>query len=265
VYEEQGMPGALAELRLLTELSRSGVPTTEPLAPEGDSATVRGKPFALYPWIDGEILCQARVTEAHARAVGTALAHLHLSTPAVTPLPGGRFRVTDLKDRLDRIERDSPEHRDAVLHIRRRLDHYSKRRSAEIPSGVIHGDLFRDNVLWHGDRIAALIDFESASTGPFVFDVMVTIHAWCYGDAFHPDLVHAFFSGYQTVRTLETAERASLVTEGALAALRFATTRITDFSMRAPPGSPPLRDYRRFLARLEALENGALDGHFDAA
>jgi homoserine kinase type II len=259
VYEEQGMAGCDAELRLLTELSRGGVPTTEPLLlPEGGAASVSGKPFALYPWIDGEILCQARVTEAHARAVGTALARLHLSTPRVTPLPGGRFQIADLKQRLDRIERESPEHRDAALHIRRRLDHYSRRRNAEIPSGVIHGDLFRDNVLWQGDRIAALIDFESASTGPFAFDVMVTIQAWCFGDAFRLELVRAFFSGYESERSLEALERPALVAEGALAALRFATTRITDFSMRAPPGTPPLRDYRRFLARLEALESGAL-------
>jgi homoserine kinase type II len=266
VYEEQGMEGALTELRLLRELSQCGVRTTEPLPlPDGGTASVNDKPFALYPWIDGEILCQARVTPASAGAVGSALAHLHLATPRVTPLPGGRFRITDLKDRLDRVERESPEHRDASLHIRRRLEHYSKRRNPEIPSGVIHGDLFRDNVLWQGDRIAALIDFESASTGPFAFDVMVTIEAWCYGDAFLPELVRAFFTGYQAERPLGADERAALVTEGALAALRFATTRITDFSMRAPPGVPPVRDYRRFLARLEALENGVLDGVLDGA
>ena len=54
-------------------------------------------------------------------------------------------------------------------------------------------------------------------------------------------------------------ERDGLVVEGALACLRFATTRITDFSMRAAPGQPPLRDYRRFLARLDELEAGVLD------
>jgi homoserine kinase type II len=260
VYEEQGMAGAQAELTLLTELSRAGVPTTEPLLlPDGGAASVNGKPFALYPWIDGDILCQARVTEEHARAVGAALARLHSSTTRVTPLPAGRFRVEDLRVRLDRIERESPEHRDAALHIRRRLDHYSRRRNPELPAGVIHGDLFRDNVLWQERRIAALIDFESASTGPFAFDVMVTLEAWCYGDAFRTDLMRAFITGYTAERPLEEVERAALVTEGALAALRFATTRITDFSMRAPPGAPPVRDYRRFLARLEALENGALE------
>jgi homoserine kinase type II len=262
IYEEQGAEGAASELLLLDELSRRGVPTTRPL-PAGKSplALVSDKPFALYPWVDGDILCQPRVTPAHCAAVGEALAQLHASTPHVTALAGGRFRVEDLLGRLDRIEAESPEHRDAALHIRRRLRHYTARRNLQLPSGVIHGDLFRDNVLWNGDRIAALIDFESASHGAFAFDLMVTVHAWCYGDAFQPDLVGAMLGAYHAARKLEPEELAALPIEGAIAALRFATTRITDFSMRTPPGQPPLRDYRRFLARLEALENGMLTPH----
>src|ERR1700753_3967122 len=204
IYEEQGADGALSELRLLTEAARAGVPTTVPLTtPDGPVAKAHGKPFALYPWVDGEILCHARVTESHCAAVGQALARLHLATPSVTPLAQGRFRVEDLLARLDRIEKESPEHRDAALHIRRRLRHYSQKRNAELPSGVIHGDLFRDNVLWNGGAIAAFIDFESASDGPFAYDVMVTLHAWCYGDDFRPDLVQALLQGYGGVRRLE--------------------------------------------------------------
>jgi homoserine kinase type II len=265
IYEEQDGEGALSELRLLTELAQCGIPVTEPLrTAAGPVAQVRGKPFALYPWVDGEILCHTRVTESHCTAVGRALARLHLATPRVTPLAGGRFRVEDLLTRLDRIERESPEHRDASLHIRRRLHHYGKRRNPDLPSGVIHGDLFRDNVLFAGERIAALIDFESAYHGPFAYDLMVTIHAFCYGDAFRPELVFAMLSGYHAERPLDSVEKEALRVEGGLAALRFATTRITDFSMRAAPGELPGRDYRRFLARLEALEQGMLAPHLAA-
>lgn len=260
VYEEQGADGARAELRLLRELAAAAVPSVVPLERVGGGtiADVHGKPFALYPWVDGEILCQERVTEAHCRAVGEALARLHVASPRVTPLGGGRFRVDDLLERLDKIDRESPEHRDAALHVRRRLEHYAPRRDPALPAGVIHGDLFRDNVLFRGADVLALLDFESASHGPFAFDFMVTLEAWCYRDAFDPALVRALHAGYSSVRALEPSEREALLVEGALAALRFATTRITDFSMRALPGEKPARDYRRFLARLEELEQGML-------
>ncbi|HVU04730.1 MAG TPA: homoserine kinase [Polyangiaceae bacterium] len=266
VYEEQDVDGADGELRLLTELASLGLPVAAPLR-RGDGSLVsihRGKPFSMYPWVTGEILCQKRVTPAHATAIGEALARLHLSTPRVTRLAGGRFRVEDLRGRLDRIEQESPAHRDAALHIRRRLERYTSLRNAEIPEGVIHGDLFRDNALFSGARVVALLDFESASHGAFAFDLMVTVLAWCYGDAFDPVLVHSLLAGYAAHRPLERAEKAALAVEGGLACLRFATTRITDFSMRTPPGETPSRDFRRFLARLEALEQGMLDVHVAA-
>ena len=260
VYEEQGQSGAEAEVRLLVELARSGIQTTPPLTHGGRSvATFRGKPFAMYPWIDGEILCQARVQEQHCERVGAALARIHVASSRVRRLGEGRFRVEDITARLDRIERESREYAPEASEIRRRLDHYSKRRNPDLPKGVIHGDLFRDNVLWRDGEIAALIDFESASHGPFSFDVAVTVFAWCYGSGFSSRLVRAFLHGYVGVRRLGAEEREGLVVEGALACLRFATTRITDFSMRAEPGKPPLRDFRRFLARLDELEAGALD------
>src|SRR5262245_12357966 len=66
IYEEQGREGAIAEVRLLGELAAAGVATTRPIPPRaGDGYAVGGKPFALYPWIDGDIVCQARVTERH--------------------------------------------------------------------------------------------------------------------------------------------------------------------------------------------------------
>jgi homoserine kinase type II len=92
----------------------------------------------------------------------------------------------------------------------------------------------------------------------FVYDLMVCAHAWCYGSSFDPSLLSALFAGYREERELEPEELAAVVHQGALAALRFATTRLTDFSLRAAPGERPLRDYRRFLDRLDALENGIM-------
>jgi len=55
-------------------------------------------------------------------------------------------------------------------------------------------------------------------------------------------------------------EAAAMRSEGAIGCLRFASTRLTDFSLRVPDGAPPVRDYQRFLARMSAIESGALDG-----
>jgi homoserine kinase type II len=261
IYEEQGRRGAEAELRLLGELSRAGVPTVVPLhSAEGVTfAELGDKVFAVFPWVEGAILCQRAVTPNACRCLGAALARLHQATSAVTPLGEGRFRVVDMLKRLDAVgSAESVELRRAADSMREKALRHSGRRLEGLPQGVVHGDLFRDNVLWRGDAIAALLDFESASFGPFVYDLAVTILAWCYGAAFEPELLTALLDGYQSERPLSDQELEAFDAEAALACVRFATTRITDFSLRAPPGQPPARDYRRFLHRLRAVEAGAL-------
>lgn len=270
LYEEQGRQGALAELQLVATLARAGVPVVECLARSdaGGVGEFEGKPFAVFPWLEGEILCQKRVTPDACHKLGAALARVHLATPELATPSEGRFRIRDLRERLDRVERDG--HRpyfDDVARIRERLAHYEGQRAGlAAPRGVIHSDLFRDNVLWTPQgELLALLDFESACEGAFAYDVMVTVCAWCYGSRFETLLVEALLRGYHAVRPILPAERPALVVEGAIGCLRFATTRITDFSLRAAPGKPPARDYRRFLARLEAIEAGALDGCFERA
>jgi homoserine kinase type II len=261
--EEQNASGAERELELLEALSYAGVKVGKPLRRRtgGFLAEHAGKPFAIFPWVPGASLCKKLVTAEHCRKIGAALAQVHQAGVEAGRLGPGRFQPTDMLDRLEFVERESgrPDLLQDVAKVRALYAHYAPRRDATLPYGVVHGDLFRDNVLWSGDEIAALLDFESVFHGPLSYDLAVTILAWCYGDAFEPVLVRAMASGYREVRPFERDEVASFSLEAALACLRFATSRITDFSLRTPPGMSPARDFRRFLDRLEAIERGALE------
>jgi homoserine kinase type II len=263
VYEEQDQAGAQRELGTIAELARLGVPTPAPLERTGGGRVAEhaGKPVGVHPWVEGESLCLARITPTVAGQLGRALARVHCCSAQLSEIPEGRFRASDLLVRLDHVDRVDARYARDTAHIRERLQHYCDRLAAggPLPRGVIHGDLFRDNVLWQDGELRALIDFESLSLGMFGYDIMVCVHAWCYGDAYDTALVAALFDGYCLERELSSAEWSSLRALGALAALRFATTRITDFSLRTAPGEAPARDYRRFLARLAALEAGVLD------
>ena len=265
LYEEQGADGAAREFALLSALARSGVPVTAALpSASAGLPEYEGKPFGVFPWVSGEIFCLGRVTVEACRTLGAALARVHVASAVAPRLGPGRFGPSDMLDRLARVEREGAKGellRD-VLRARELYARLVAARTTNLPSGIVHGDLFRDNVLWQGDRIAALLDFESAFHGPFVYDILVTIAAWCYRSAFEIDQARALLEGYESVRPLEAAERRGIRTEGALACLRFVSSRITDFELRAAPGTPPVRDYRRFLARLEAIERGLLDPVF---
>jgi len=258
LYEEQGEAGAAAELDLLAALARAGVPVAEALPHTGPAPTHAGKPFVLFPWIAGESLCLERVDENSCRKLGAALSRVHLTSSAVPQLGPGRFGPSDMRERLDRVERTTnrPELLADVARARALYARLLPVRDAALPSGIVHGDLFRDNVLWEGGELRALLDFESAFHGPFVYDLLVTLCAWCFRSEFELPLARAMVAGYESVRPLCAAERAAVPVEGALACLRFVSSRLTDFELRAPAGTAPARDYRRFFRRLEAIEAG---------
>jgi homoserine kinase type II len=257
VYEEQTQSTASREARLLDHLAERGVPTPRPMHrtnADGFIAEHRSKPVAVFPWRDGEILCQKRVDDRAAHRVGAALAKVHVAGASFEGSEPSRFGAEQLMARIAdlRARELTKEIAGAVDRLARALDERLARGPAEGSIPVIHGDLFRDNVLWSGGEIAALLDFESASSGLAAFDVMVTALSWCFGDRLEIGLVRALGAGYASERTLSLGERAALFDEARFAAIRFSVTRITDFELR-PRGSGVYKDYRRFLARLDAI------------
>jgi homoserine kinase type II len=263
LYEEQDFEGARAEAERLAYLARQGVATPAPLA-RRDAGTrfigsLAGKPAAVFPWCDGDMRCLRAVTPDDGRRVGEALARLHQAGTSA-PRSLGRFEPADLRVRLERIARASePLLASQAAPLEAKLSTWEARRDPALPRGLIHGDLFRDNVLWQEDgRISALLDFESASDGPLAYDLMVTILAWCFKDTLDVAIARAIAAGYASVRPLTTSERRGLLAEGAIAAIRFTVTRLTDDALRAlETGRPPRadKDYRRFLLRLDWLES----------
>ncbi len=262
IYEEQGRDGAEAEARLLLHLAASGVRTPAPVVAR-DGAMVRsvaGKPAAVFPWVDGDMLCLRAVTPAAARDVGVALARMHLAGPPPGVLLGpGRFQPEDLVARCDRVATSRDELARAESDaLRSAVSAIAAKRRADLPSGLVHGDLFRDNVLWHEGRIAALLDFESAHRGPFAYDIAVTILSWSFRDTFDAEVGRAIVAGYGEVRALEPSERDGLFAEAVFAALRFTITRITDEAIRVG------KRWQRFVARREALERLGASGLSEA-
>jgi len=230
-------------------------PAKERLRPGEHLPPGATRPVALFPWRDGEILCQARVTPEAARKVGEKLAEVHHAGQSFGEPKPGRFRIEDLRVRLQRIaEAPDAALRALVPEIEIRLDRAERERDPGLSHGIIHSDLFRDNVLWQGDTPVALLDFESACTGSFAYDLMVTVLSWCYGDDFDEHLVRAMFEGYAQKRALSAAEIAALGTEARIGALRFTITRITDYTMRRGLGERVMKDYRRFFRRHERVD-----------
>jgi homoserine kinase type II len=125
--------------------------------------------------------------------------------------------------------------------------------------GVIHQDLFRDNVLWNNGDLVAILDFEQASRGSFVYDLAVAINDWCWD---RPVIARAMIDAYDRAHPLMEEDRAALPVELRAAAARFTVTRITDVHLRQVDN--PDKDFRAFLARVEHWRGTGLGELFSA-
>lgn len=256
VYEEQEAQGVEYEWALLDHLDARGIPLPRRVrGPQPGEVRVAGKPTALFEVVGGEELCFRLVEPRHLASVGDVLARIHLAGRDFPWRRAGRFQRKNIAERLDDAARANRPELEAPIHeLRATLARLEATPERPLPRGVIHGDLFRDNVRFEGTEIAAVLDWESASDGVLLYDLVVVFLAWCYGDDLDFERGRALFDAYQAVRPLEAVEWEALFDVAVEAAVRFSATRITDFHLRGDDGSRVMKDYRRFLARLAALE-----------
>jgi len=247
------------EAAIVAHAAARGVPTPVPRADAAGALFARwgDELVSLFPWVPGRTLARAELTPAHAAAIGDALARLHLAGDGYSDQSPGRYEPPEIDARLARIAALArPELGPAVAVLAPELSQLRAERIAGVPLGIIHGDLFVDNVLYDDTgALTALIDFEQASWGRLAYDLAVTTLAFGYGrDDFRPEIVRALIDAYVAARPVNDAERAAFGAELRFVACRFAVTRITDVHLKRDAGAAPGKNYQRYLDRLASVK-----------
>jgi len=247
------------EATIVAYVAARGVPTPPPVVTGagGPFALWRGQFVSLFPWSPGRTLSRGEMTPEHARQAGAALAKLHRAGASFTDHRPGRYEPDEIDRRLAQVAAVTGADGDlvsAVATLQPELAALKDERRADVPLGLIHGDLFIDNVLYDGPVLTSLLDFEQASWGRLVYDVAVTVLAFAFGrDDFRPDVLRALLDGYVAERVVTPAERQAFGAELRFAACRFAVTRITDVYLKRTAGAAPGKDFRRYLLRLRRV------------
>lgn len=208
-------------LALQDRLARSDLPCPQPVADSQGQRWRRlaGKPAALLTCLPGAAL--EMPSAQHVRAVGAMLARLHLAAadmPGVLPNPCG----TAWRQRVGAslLPLVSPEERGLLAD---ELAFQAAQDWSGLPRGVIHADLFRDNVLWSAEgQLTGLLDFYFAGDDVWLFDLAVVANDWCRDEA----ALAALVDGYVAVRPLCPAEHDAWPAVRRAAALRFWLLRL---------------------------------------
>ena len=226
-------------LGLMHHLAGNGLSCPLPL-PRADGELLghlSGRPAAVISFLEGMWL---RKPEAiHCREVGKALAAMHLAGEGFAIRRRNALSVDGWRPLWDNSEARADEVQTGLKsEVAAELDYLEAHWPKALPEGVIHADLFPDNVFFLGDDLSGLIDFYFACNDTLAYDVSVCLNAWCFekDGAFNVTKGRALLSGYQSVRPLGTDEIAALPLLARGSALRFFLTRLYDWLM-TPAGA----------------------------
>ena len=239
-------------LGLMEHLAARGITCPQPVKNRqgGVLGKLAGRPAAIVTFLDG--LWIRRPNPGHCAAVGEALARLHL---AGKDFPNKRANALSIES-WRALYAQAKERGDSVrpglcAEIAKELDALDKSWPRDLPDGVIHADLFPDNVFFLGDRLSGLIDFYFACTDTLAYDVAVCLNAWCFepDHSYNVTKGRALLRSYANVRALSAAERAALPALARGAAMRFLLTRLVDW-LAVPDGAlvkpkDPLEYFRK--------------------
>ena len=240
-------------LGLMEHLAGKGVSCPVPVARHegGPIGSLAGRPAAIITFLEG--VWMRRPTLIHCREVGRALAQLHLAgadfnlkRPNALALDGWRALWEAARGRADEVEPG------LAAEVQRDLAELDAGWPRDLPAGVIHADLFPDNVFFLGERLSGLIDFYFACNDLYAYDLATCLNAWCFEKdfSFNATKGAALLAGYRSVRPLSVAEQDALPLLARGSALRFMLTRLYDWLTIADGALVRKRDPQEYIRRM---------------
>ena len=240
LYEKRVAAGDLPFfLGLMAHLASHGLRCPQPVTTcAGDAlGTLAGRPAAIIDFLEG--VWPRRPTTTHCAAVGGALAKMHLAGSDFKMTRANALSVAGWRPLFAAMEPRADELQSGLRDLlATELAHLEQAWPRALPQGVIHADLFPDNVFFLGDRLSGLIDFYFACNDILAYDVAICINAWCFepDHAFNVTKARAFLNAYCRERPLSVEEQEALPLLARGAAMRFLLTRSVDW-LNVPPGA----------------------------
>lgn len=254
LYEKRVEPADLPFfLGLMDHLAEKGMNCPQPVKMKSGEVlgTLAGRPAAIISFLDGFEI--RRPLPHHCREVGKALAEMHLAADGFALTRENALTLKDWRPLFEKSQERADEVqaglKDVILS---ELDFLEANWRSSLPRGIIHADLFTDNVFFLKDRLSGIIDFYFACNDILAYDLATCLNAWCFEPnwSFNTTKAMALVSGYESVRPLSAEEFDALPLLARGSALRFLLTRLYDW-LNVPEGALVTpKDPKEYLAKL---------------
>ncbi len=226
-------------LGLMEHLAAHGFACPTPVQARDRVALRRlaGRPAAIVTFLDG--LWPKRVGREHCSALGAALAEMHLIGSSFPKHRGNDLSVSGWRPLFELCAGDADRVLDGLAaELESELAHLEANWPEALPSGVIHADVFPDNVFFMGNRLSGIIDYYFACNDFFAYELATCLNAWCFetDGAFNVTKARLLLQRYRDTRPISAVELEALPLLARGSALRFLLTRLYDW-LNHPPGA----------------------------
>ena len=241
-------------IQLIDHLAKGGIscPTPVPNSEGAALGSCAGRPAAIFTFLEG--MSVRRPTAHHCAALGEALAAFHQTGQNFTGSRQNSFTLSGMADFYHAIEGDIATIKtDLPNVIEQELANLQSNWPVGLPTGIIHADLFPDNVFFLSNRISGLIDFYFACRDCLILDVAICLNAWCFepDNSFNVTKANRLLASYDKIRPITVEEMEALPLIARAAALRFLLTRTHDWLQPSEGALVAKKNPEEYLRKLK--------------
>ena len=256
--EEKDLPFFISLMRNLFD---KNFPSPKPIINKNGNyiSEISGKKAAVVSFLDGSAKRILNPNDCY--EIGINSAKLHLITKDLAGKRENKLSINSWRKIYNKVKKDcSKIHPNLISVIEKNLDEIEKNWPKDIPSGIIHADLFPDNIFFKNNKLSGIIDFYFSCNDFYAFEIAICLNALCFEGknenlSFNVTKAKKFIDGYSSIRKLTEKEKESLKILCQGAAIRFLLTRVFDYLNLTEGAIVKIKDPIEYLKRLEFHNN----------
>ena len=260
IFEHNNIEELPFYIDLMTYLAKENFLCPRPIENKNGQALglLKDKPALMVSFLDGKEKVIRSPKSCY--LVGQYLAKLHLTANNFPQLNKNTRGLDWVSDMYLNLKKYLSLEDQGILELE--INYHKEMDKVELPEGIIHGDLFKDNVLFLNDKVSGFIDFYYACNEKFIYDIAIAINDWCIDQdgQINKSMFLEFIKGYRSERKLTDNEQEYLNVSLRLAALRFWLSRLEDFYNAKEGEITSIKDPKHFkdiLLDRQAMKNYA--------
>ena len=246
---------------LMSSLNKANFKCPSPVINISNSTITNfdNKKLMIVSFLEGQ--AKSNLSPDNCKAIGIEIAKMHELTKNMKIKRQNDLSVNSWRDLFESVkDQCSKLHKDLPKLIEESLNSVEKKWPKDLPKGIIHADLFHDNIFFNKDKLSGIIDFYFSCEDFFAFEIAICFNALCFDGAkenlsFNVTKAKNFIDGYSSVRKLSELEKQNIKVLSQGAALRFLLTRVFDALNTVEGAMVKVKDPIEYLKRLEFHKN----------